>query len=81
MTYFSRHDLEHLGGICFLFKNNSDLLAAKKTFCDWAEQTGARAYLSIAIAQYQRWPLLQIFASDALRTITPSYNTVDLSRR
>jgi hypothetical protein len=80
MTYFSRHDLEHLGGICFLLENNSDLLAAKKLFCDWSEHTGAQAYLNIASSQYQQWSLLQISASDRLRALTPSYNTVDLSR-
>jgi hypothetical protein len=81
MTYFSRHDLEHLGGICFLFENNSDLLAAKKVFYDWSEQAEAQAYLSIAMTQYQQWFLLQISASDTLRALTPSYNTVDLSVR
>ena len=81
MTHFSRHDLEHLGGICFLFENNSDLLAAKKLLGDWSEQTGAQAYLSIAIKQHQQWSLLQILASDTLRALTPSYNTIDLSKR
>jgi hypothetical protein len=81
MTHFSRHDLEHLGGICFLFQKTDDLLAAKKIFGDWSEQTGAQAYLSIAISQYQEWPLLQISASDTLRALTPSYNTIDLARR
>lgn len=81
MKYFSRHDLEHLGGICFLFESNSDLQAAKKIFIDWSEQAGAQAYLSIVQAQYQQWSLLQVSASDTLRALTPSFNTVDLSRR
>ena len=81
MRYFSRHDLELLGGICLLFEDSSHLFAAKRMFCDWSEQIGAQAYLSIATTQYHEWSLLQISANDTLRALTPGYNTLDLAKR
>ena len=81
MTYFTRHDLEHLGGICFLFESKESLLIEKKKLSDWLERTGAQAYLNLAVSQFELWSLLQITASDVLRALTPSFNTVDLSKQ
>jgi len=81
MKYFSRHELEQLGGICFLFESMESLLVEKKQLIDGCERAGIQTYLNVSVSRHAKWLLLQVSASELLIALTPDYNTVDLCRK
>jgi hypothetical protein len=81
MKYFSRYELEQLGGICFLFESMESLLVEKKQLIDGCERAGIQTYLNVSVSRHAKWLLLQVSASELLIALTPDYNTVDLCRK
>ena len=81
MKYFSRHELEQLGGICFLFESMESLLVEKKQLIDGCERAGIQTYLNVSVSRHAKWLLLQVSASEPLIALTPDYNTVDLCKK
>lgn len=81
MADYSKHKIEELEGICLLFQQEHQAKHAASEITEWRQALGAQAYLNISIGSYSGQSVVRVTATDALKYLTPGYNTLGLNRQ
>lgn len=81
MTYFSKHLVDGLSGLCIFFEQAQQAKSAASEIENLSIELGAQAYLNIEVSRDENWHIVHVTASPALISITPEYNTLELNKR
>jgi hypothetical protein len=81
MANFSKHLVDGLAGICLFFDREEAARNAATEVADWSREIGVQAYLNITVGSHLDWHLMQITASELLESLTPEFNTLELSKK